>query len=597
MNSIDDLRGEFSVLAAGAPADDAVRAAFELRVAQRDKRRRTTALVAVAAAVVLVAGGIGVTSAMLRSAPSTVGPASPPAVVTVPDVPLPEGTQLIRHQLRPVTSPVTATPPAGLTGMTWMQSPGRLGVSFFDVAAAAGGTVENRDAVRAAGYVITDGADDPVWTFGQGGSKAASATKRSILVGDHDATLETAPSGAMDAMGFPAAQRLSWQLPDGRYIHVWAIGLPTRDSSPDTALKDFAEAITDSTHTLPRTIGLGLTLPGLTADSTMNSMPIAGYIGGSVLMCPSGVDPYAMSFDQASVSGTSTASSGTSAAPWEPGGTDTYEGSIAPAGNPTAPCLTVGVVNATGADLGSGERTRIAVDGVQVSVSPDDQTAAVDLGNGLIAGVAVPDSITLSDADLAALAASVRLSPSVAVIPLNVSGSQGSGVASASGSASAVSSSAATVQSGAAGARPPATDHAIDVDRDDDVIGAVASDGATATVEFTLRNANADPRNLQSLRLDVPGMTQTGLKVRLDNTAADSDTPSQDAVLPAMFAPGTRVRIRVELRVDQCSVAASGQPTLNVEWQAGSSGGGFSEALPITDPAGGLTDLLSPLCK
>jgi hypothetical protein len=595
MNTTDDLRDEFAALAADAPAHDAVREEFARRVVRREKRRRTTGLVAAAAAVVLVAGGIGVTSAMLRSAPSTVGPASVPPVVEVPDVPLPEGTQLIRHQLQPVTSPVTATPPDGLTGSVWIQSPARLSVSYVDVNAAADGTVRNRDAVRSAGYAITDSADDPLQTVGQNGLAPADVTQRSVTVGGHQATLTTAPPQSTDVSGFPATERLSWQLPDGRHIHVWATGLPTRDSSPDTALRDFAESIADTPQTLPRTIGIGLTLPGLAVDSSMNSTPIAGYVGGSVVMCPSGVDPYATSLDQAAGSSTPTAPSESSAAQWEPGGTDTYEGSVAPAGSPTAPCLTVAVVNATGADLGSGERTRIVVDGTEVSVSPDDQTAAVDLGDGLMAGVAAPDSVKLSNDDLAALAASVRLSPEVDVIPLDVSGSQGSGEASAWGSSSAVASSSASAAS-SAGQGPPARERALEVDGDDSVVAAVAADGATATVEFTLRNPNEDAQNLQDLSLQVPGMTQTGLEVRLDNTSADADTAFQDAVLPAMLTPGTRVRIRVELRVDQCSAATSVRPTLNVEWQAESSSGGFAQILPITDPAGGLKELLSPFC-
>jgi len=576
MNTIDDLRGEFSVLAGGAPGDDAVRAAFEVRLAQRERRRRTRALVAVAAAVVLVAGGIGITSAMLRSAPSSTRPASIPPVVPVPGFPLPADTQLIRYQLQPVSSPVTAAAPDGLGGLTWMQSPGRLAVSFFDVAAAAGGAVQNRDAVRAAGYVVTDGADDPVWTFGQGGTTAADVTKQRTVVGDRDATLELAPSGATDAMGFPAAQRLSWQLPDGRFIHVWASGLAARDSSPDTALKDFAASITDTPQILPRTIGIGLTLPGLMADSTMNSTPIAGYVGGSVYLCPVGIDPYRIS---------------------DAAGTDTYQGNIAPAGSPMASCLTVGVVNATGADLGSGERTRVTVDGTSVSVSAVDRTAVVDLGDGLMAGVAAPDSVTLSEADLAALAASVRLSPSVEVIPLDLSGSQGSGEASAWGSSSAVaSSSAATVSGGPSGPAAPTGENAIEVDRDADVVASVGSDGASAAVQFTVQNPGAQPRNLTRMSLAVPGMTQIGMKARLDNTPDDAGAAFQDAVLPAMLAPGTRVRILVEFRVDQCSAVTGNAPTLKVEWQAESSGGGFSESLPVTDPAGGLEELLSSFC-
>lgn len=595
MNTTDDLRDEFATLAADAPADDAVRAAFTFGVARREKRRRTAALVAVAAAVVLVAGGIGVTSAMLRSSPSSPRPASIPPVVEVPAVPLPEGTQLIRHQLQPVTSPVTATPPYGLTGMTWMQSPGRLAVSWFDTGAAAGmlaaGSANGGSQVKTAGYTITDSADDPLRTIGPGGFAAADVTRRGVTVGDRDATLETGPSDAVDAMGFPGAERISWHLPDGRYIHVWATGLPSRDSSPDSALLGFAESITNSPQALPRTIGIGLTVPKLTVDSAMNSTPVAGYVAGSILMCPPGVDPYAMSLGAASGSDTSAAPSETGAASSKSGGSDTYEGSLSPAGNPTAPCLTVAVVNATGADLGSGERTRLTVGGVAVSVSSDDQTAAVDLGNGLMADVAGPSSVKLSAEDLAALAASVRVSPGVEVIPIDLSGSE------YSGSASAVSSSAASIASGASDRNPPTGERAIEVDRDDDVVAAVASDGATATVEFTLRNPHAEPRNLTSLTLKVPGMTQTGLKVRLDNTPADADAAFQDAVLPAMFTPGARVRIRVQFRVDECSAVTSDQPTLKVEWQAESSGGGFSEGLPITNPAGGLKALLSPFCE
>lgn len=585
MNTIDDLRGEFAALAADAPAHDAVRAAFALGIAKREKRRRTTALVSVAAAVVLVAGGIGVTSAMLRSAPDTTRPASLPPVVPVPDVPLPADTRLIRHQLQPVASPVTATPPQGLTGKTWMQSRGRLAVSFFDTAAAASGVAQDGDAVRAAGYVITDDADDPVWTFGQGGTRPAQVTKQETMVGEHDATHESAPSDAMDMIGFPAAQRLSWQLPDGRHIHVWATGMPTRDSSPDSALKDFAESITNTPQPLPRTIGIGLTLPGLTVDSSRNSAPIAGYIGGTVLMCPPDVDPYAIPVGAA-------ASAGASSMPTEAGSAtpaDTYEGSVGPSGSPTAACLTVAVVNATGADLGSGERTRLTVDGVQVSVSTEDQTAAVDLGNGLMTAVAAPDSVTLSDDDLAALAASVRLSPNVEVIPIDLSGS--------GNSASAVASSSAAPVSGSPSGPDALTgESAIEVDRDDSVVAAVTPGGATATVEFTLRNASADSQTLQSLTLEVPGLIQTAVKVRLDNTPGDADTAFQDAVLPSMFAPGTRVRNLVELRVDECSAVTSDAPTLKVQWQAASGGGGFSEALPITEPAGGLKELLSPFC-
>lgn len=603
MNTVDDLRDEFAALAVACPADEAVRTALAVRVARREKRRRTVALASVAAAVVLVAGGIGVSRGLLSGGSGPARPAAPDAVVPVPEVPLPADTQLIRHHLQPVTSPVTATPPDGLGGMAWMQSPGRLSVSFFDRTDATGDMVVTSDDSperRSAGYVVTDAADDPVRTFGQGGVKDAQVTKRSTRVGDRDATLESAPSGATDAMGFPAAQRLSWRLPDGRYIHVWATGLPARDSSPDTALKDFAESITDTPQTLPRAIGIGLTLPGLTADSSMNLPVVGGFTPEYLMMCPPGVDPFAVTDSSSSGSGAASASGEAGAAESmsiEPGAA---EASVDTGDSPSADCLGVTVFPTDAAtDLGESGSIAMSVAGTTVMVisGSGNTVATADLGNGLTAVVGASASAQLSHADLAALAASVRLSPDVEVIPVDLSGSQGSGgTASAWSSASAVSSSAATVPSGTAGANPSATDSAIDVDRDDDVVAAVAADGATATVEFTLRNENADPRTLQSLHLDVSGMTQTGVKVRLDNTSADASATFQNAVLPAMFAPGTRVRVQVQFRVDQCSVVTSDPPRLKVEWQAESGGGGYSEGLPITSPAGGLEELLTPFC-
>jgi hypothetical protein len=127
-------------------------------------------------------------------------------------------------------------------------------------------------------------------------------------------------------------------------------------------------------------------------------------------------------------------------------------------------------------------------------------------------------------------------------------------------------------------------------------VATASPDGATATVEFTMRNYSTESQTLRSLTLETPGLKQTGIQVRLDNTPADADAAFQNAVLPSMFAPGTRVRIRVELRIDQCADVTSDQPTLNIDWQAESSGGGFSESVPITEPAGGLKELLSPFC-
>src|SRR5699024_7123412 len=131
---------------------------------------------------------------------------------------------------------------------------------------------------------------------------ASGLSQRDITVGGHPAMLDTAPEGTVDGFGFPASQRISWQLPDDRWIHVWSSD-PGRQSSPSATLRAFAEGITETPQTLQRSVGIGLTLPGLTVDSSTNFSVLTGMAGPLVYLCPPGVDPLVASSGSSSGSG------------------------------------------------------------------------------------------------------------------------------------------------------------------------------------------------------------------------------------------------------------------------------------------------------
>lgn len=611
MNTVSDLHDEFAALAAVAPADDTIRAALADRIEQHARHRRATALVAVVAAVVLVAGGIGLTRSLVGNGPARPAGPVPQPVVTVPDVPLPAGTKLIRHQLRPVTSPVTASPPKGLTGQVWYQTPGRLTVSWFDPDPSAFGWTSYRPlndsspAPGTAGYAITDAKDDPITDVGSSNSDPVTPTGNTVSVGGHTALLLTAPAGSVDAMGFPAAQRLTWQLADRRWIHVWATdpsGSAGDSATPSAALAAFAATIAEKPTTLNRTIGIGLTLPGLTHDYSLNSSPLAGYMGASLLLCPSGVDPYGQVMSSVSGSGSAPASASVSV-PAETTGPAAGDGpssvSIAPGAgqsyvtsgdtSPAAPCLTVAVVNGTDvtAQLNS---TPVRVDGTIAHVDVQKQAATADLGHGVTAVVGGPTAadVKLSADDLAALVASVRLSPAVTVIPfdagLGVGGSSASGTASVASTSVVASSGTATPVEGTI-AQPFVIPAGTD--------GANTDDGKrTVSFTFPLQNITDISVTITSLQLGSSGLALTGIKVRLADTAY-MDLPLTDMVdmvLPMIVAPRSTIQLQFEFTVGACSEISDSSAPLVIGYSLessspdGSSGSGSAGELSLDPP-------------
>jgi hypothetical protein len=464
VNTVTDLRAELRTLAEYAPSDAEIRSTLAGLRSARSKRRRTTALIGVAAAVILVAGGAGITGAVLSQ--RSAGPAAPSPVVSVPDVPLPADTKLIRHHLQPVVSPVTAIPPDGLTGRMWLSSPGRLAVSFFDPTTASDGWTSYTPGkpsasprLAAAGYLVTEDRHPVLNMAGPTPKQTVTASGTPVTVGGHAATLETAPEGATDAFGLPAAQRISWRLSDGRWIYIWASG-PSGDPVDTATLKDFAASIREVPTTLNRTLGIGLTLPGLTLDSSMNSWPAITYTGATVFLCPAGVDPMATTYSTSSGSG-SIGPAGT---------TTTYTGD-----DPATTCVTATAINVPAQQRESlGATQAVRVKDTVAHVDVDKSVAWVDLGNGVTGIVGAPPSAHLSAADLAALAASVRLSPAVTVLPLP---SPQVHVTAETAVETAVSSSAATAPPPAS--RPTGTD-AAESDRAEAARSSAASAASSA---------------------------------------------------------------------------------------------------------------------
>lgn len=435
MNTQRDLESELQRLAAQqAPSAGQIRHDLDERRARHSQRRRTTTWIAVAASVVVVAGGVSVTAGLVQhhravSAASHGGanhpdssglaePDAPAAVIpgtagasgtddpAVPTISAPTGpvatAALVPLEPDTVTSPVTAQPPAGLTGPIWQQDATALAVKFIDADAmrqAREYAKEHPDAdapptpVHQVGYVITGDRDGQLRTFGSDDTTAPDVTRRDYPIAGHDATLETAPHGTVGAFDTSAIQRLTWQLPDDRWIHVYSTGesdsadatQPDADT-PSAALEAFAAGITDDPEPLAFGITVGLTLPGLDNVSRSEDLSDSNKFHSSVTLCPDGFDPMGAE----------------------------AQGAI------DLPCVRVEVNRDTLTDPNGPQLAQgtVVVSG-DLAVHVEDRIPGhswpswAKLDNGLILWVIVPSSAELSNAQLAELAASVRLSPEV----------------------------------------------------------------------------------------------------------------------------------------------------------------------------------------
>lgn len=152
----------------------------------------------------------------------------------------------------------------------WLgQSP--TAMQTLDVSKGTTGTGKYR------GYMVTD-AQPSLNVFAPGYD--TKSVKTSITVNGHAAEYLTAPKGSFEARyATPAAARIGWQLGDGRWIQVWAVG---EDQSTLTA---FASSISEQKTEFPADLSIGLTLKGMTAISVNYSSTN----GPNLTACPAGM--------------------------------------------------------------------------------------------------------------------------------------------------------------------------------------------------------------------------------------------------------------------------------------------------------------------
>jgi hypothetical protein len=398
-----------------AISDDAPTAAAVLRTVQggyrRQLRRRRWYATGSVVVVVLVVTGVTTLLGPGRLAPldASAPTATATATATLGSRASASTTVLaLDSQLTPfagigVTSPVSV--PASWVsydhnGPDVVGGPTSLQVNWAGQEPTARQTTDVRSGTTGTGqyrgYLIT--AERPAVTVYAPGYDAR-ATSKAITVNGHPAQLLSAPKGSFDkTYATPAQSRIAWQLGNGQWIQVWAVG------ESDSVLAGFASSITEVPKVFPADLSIGLTLRGYTAATSRYSSFVSQMAGPGVTLC------------RPASSAAPASSPVSSPAP-----------ASAPASSPdTGNCLDVSANVADGgfgAGIVMGDESNaqflaqsivVDVGGVRVHVNARYQASWTTWGEATIV-VQSPGGVTMSSADLAALAASVRLSPALGV--------------------------------------------------------------------------------------------------------------------------------------------------------------------------------------
>lgn len=366
-------------LADGPSNATSVRSTLHRRHALRRQARRTSALLGAAAAVVLIIGAIGLI-AVTRN--NSQGVATPPDWRRDHPIVIPAGSQLIPYDAPALLSPVTVTaggPPAGVLAQRSIDAD-TLRVDWpnadYDSPAFRGSL----------GYVIDRSADFGRMVSRVGGVLPVPEQVTTVpgTVGGHPARFGRAPADrkVTDDSGALFRVWFTWQLSDGKYIHVW--------NTPDdkAALSTLAAGIVEKPSPLPSFMSFGVTLPGLTVPYStgvryLNQSTTAPLTEESGL-CPTG-----------SVS-VLTARARCLIATVEPVAPDGYNVKR----------------------LADGEHVQVG--GTLAHVVAKDRLAWTALGRGYVAVVIGP--VGMSTPDLALAAAAVRIDPEVGTAPVPATG-------------------------------------------------------------------------------------------------------------------------------------------------------------------------------
>ncbi|WP_295700353.1 hypothetical protein [Lapillicoccus sp.] len=379
--SYPELDLEFRSLTAQPLDSEAVRAEVVRGIAARARLRRTAALVSSALAVVVLIGGIGLVAQTDRAAPdpaASTWPAEPAAVI-------PPGSHMVPFTgAVNISSPVTPTvdAPTAADTMVWSRDVNTLQVAWtapraagVSTAARPTGSVLNAVELMQRGYVISPSAGLTVGATAVGSEPdrlAPLVAPRQIVLAGHPATLGSDPGSVWPtSIGISPVKRwLQWQLPDGRYIHVWA------GTGGDPALLAFGAGLIDRPTTLTRKTTVGVSLPGYTVQGIVEMGTATELDAAQSLLCPTGT--------------------------------------VTTLATVTPPCLQVSVVPTRTLGLDpTAKYVAVTVDGRTTRLNLSTQEASADLGRGFSVSLFSALTTDVSALDLATLAAAVRLDPSV----------------------------------------------------------------------------------------------------------------------------------------------------------------------------------------
>ncbi|MET3803680.1 hypothetical protein ABIB25_000666 [Nakamurella sp. UYEF19] len=407
------LHRRLAAIAEDAPSGASLVRAEHAGYHRRLRRRRWYAAGSVGVVVLVVTGtttllGPGLfTTPHEASAPAVTATLGPRASAST--TALAANSRLVPFAGVAVTSPVSV--PASWVsydhdGPDVQSGPSSLLVNWTGKEPTARQTIDVRSGTTGTGqyrgYLIT--VERPTLdVFAPGYDTKAVSTP--ITVSGHPAQLLTAPKGSFDnTYAAPVEARIAWQLGDGRWIQVWTVG------ESNTVLTAFASAITDKPTDFPANLSIGLTLKGYTvADSTLSSY-VSQMTGPGLTLCAPTKAASAAPASSAAVVSAGDASSSA--------GSDN--------GNSYGNCLSM-YANVADGGFGAGivlgnesnakfvaDSVGVDVGGIPVRVNAEYQTAWTRWGKATIV-VQSPGGVTLTTTDLAALAASVRLAPTLGV--------------------------------------------------------------------------------------------------------------------------------------------------------------------------------------
>lgn len=399
----EQLTNRLAEIAEDAPGAGQILQSVRVGHQRRLHRRRWAA--ASAAAVAVVVATVGVTTVLRPSAGGTASYPAPVATTTsstatasstpgmpvvgeraVPSSRLAADSKLVAFAGAVIRSPVSV--PASQVsfdadGPDVLQGPLLFEANWFGQAPTVMQTLDDSKGTtgtgQVRGYLVTN--TEPLLTVSAPDGTATSSSE-SITIGGHAARLLTAPKGSYDddIYSAPAAARVVWQLPDHRWIRVWAVG------EPRAALLSFASSITDVPTVFPNEISPGLTLDGYTVATSTFATFVSQMGGPGVSLCKSAAPANA-----------------------DNSGCLNFWADIADGG------FAQGVVSGSESDAQfEAGTTSVLVGDVHVQVNAKWQVAWTRWGAATIR-VTGPAKGGLSSADLAALVATVRIAPDLQV--------------------------------------------------------------------------------------------------------------------------------------------------------------------------------------